>query len=76
MGGVAASVPPCTRGINRRDTHGQLGTNICRGFQPKDVAAELRYRHQSGSWKGDKDTTVLMLWTSLLNCTLLSYIHF
>lgn len=31
----AASVPSCSRGINKRDTHGQLGTNICRGFQAK-----------------------------------------
>jgi len=41
----AAFVPPCTKGINRRGTHGQLRTLTCRCCQAEDVTAELHYRH-------------------------------
>lgn len=71
----AASVPSCSRGINEGYPWA-AGDKHLQRFSSKNVAAALCYRHQSGSWRGHKDSTVLMLWTSLLNCTLLSYIHF
>lgn len=68
--GDVAHLPPCTRGINRRqptDSLEQTFAEIVR--QEKQLLQTLLlYRYWSGSWRDGKDTTVLMFWSNNSSC--------